>query len=160
MPYWCLHQVFLPLYYSLRKLNDPLLRSLLIAQRIDLSPSRRLILVYLVPMFVFLRFCLAAWAYVFVMLRTHPHPKGLNKLNKNFYFAVLVYLSTRQQNDKQLDTKPEIAMYHLVSKNAARVSMIEFVVFLGVLVSAKWCFSPSYVSVRPWSRQTLLLINC
>ncbi|KAL5427617.1 hypothetical protein PMIN06_012871 [Paraphaeosphaeria minitans] len=139
----------------------PNLSSLILFSPIDLNPSTRLTLVYLVAIFVFLRSYLAAWAHIYIAIETHPDTKSLKKKS---FFAVLFYITClpvgldsakwdveQQRRDQQ---------QHVVCKNAARVSIIECVVLLGVSISAKWWFDPAYVSVRPWSPQTLRLTDC
>lgn len=91
-------------------------------------------------MFLFLRSCLAVWAHVYVASATCPK-----------------WDAEQQQGNHQHQQQQQ---QHSICKNAARISIIECVVQLGVSISAKWCFQPVYVWVRPWYLQSLRLTVC
>lgn len=90
-------------------------------------------MVYLIPILVFLRSCLAAGAYTSIALITQHKDKQ----------TVFGDSATVEQLDKESD----IAKTYLFSRIAAKISGIESVILLAFTVSAKWSFGPYYVLV-------------
>ncbi|KAL5401663.1 hypothetical protein PMIN04_013085, partial [Paraphaeosphaeria minitans] len=118
----------------------PSLSSYILFSPIDLSTSKRLSLVYSVPIFVFLRSCLTGWAHVYIAVATCPNLDSLEYKSRS---AVLLYSTllpaAKSDVEKQQSNRQQ---QHPICRNAARVSMIECVALLGVSISAKWCFDP------------------
>ncbi|KAF9733825.1 hypothetical protein PMIN01_08168 [Paraphaeosphaeria minitans] len=121
----------------------PSLSSYILFSPIDLSTSKRLSLVYSVPIFVFIRSCLTGWAHVYIAVATCPNLDSLEYKSRS---AVLLYSTllpaAKSGVEKQQSNRQQ---QHPICRNAARVSMIECVALLGVSISAKWCFDPCYV---------------